>query len=144
LKEKIMEKLLLQNVGAKERLETLENSADKVENFSYTKPFTSDQIIVFKDELSTTMIELNSIEDEFKSVKDEYKGKMKPLKEQNRSLLTNIKNKAEFVTEKCFIIIEDNEAGYYNADGELIYRRPLLPNEKQKTIFSVLKEGTNS
>jgi hypothetical protein len=139
-----MEKFLLQDQSAKERLETLENSADKVEQFSYTKPFTPDQIIVFKDELSTTMIELNSIEDEFKDVKDEYKGRMKPLKEQNRSLLTNIKNKAQFVSERCFIMIEGNEAGYYNADGVLVYQRPLLPGEKQKTIFSVLKDGTNN
>jgi hypothetical protein len=138
-----MDKFLLQNIGAKERLETLENSADKVENFSYTKPFTPQQIVVFKDDLSTSMIELNSIEDEFKSVKDEFKGRMKPLKEQSRSLLTNIKNKAQFVTEKCFIMIEDNEAGYYNADGVLVYQRPLLPGESQKTIFSVIKDGTN-
>lgn len=138
-----MEKQLMQNASQKERLETLENSADKVENFSYTKPFTPEQIIVFKDELSTTMIELNVIEDEFKDVKNEYKGKMKPLKERNRSLLTNIKNKAQFVTEKCFIMIEGNEAGYYNADGILVYCRPLLPGETQKTIFSVKREGTN-
>ena len=138
-----MEKFILQNVNLKERKETLENSADKVEDFSYTKPFTPEQIGVFKDELSTTMIDLNILEDELKDVKDQYKGKMKPLKTETRTLLTNIKNKAEFVTEKCFIIIEGNEAGYYNADGILVYQRPLLPNERQKTIFSVLKEGTN-
>lgn len=139
-----MEKQLLQNLSEKERLETLENSADKVENFSYTKAFTKEQILVFKDDLSTSMIELNSIEDEFKAVKDEFKGKMKPLKEQNRTLLTNIKNKAEFVSEKCFIMIDGNEAGYYNADGVLVYQRPILPGEKQKTIFSVKREGTNN
>jgi hypothetical protein len=54
-----MEKHLLKNVPEKERIETLESSADKVENFSYTKPFTPDQIVVFKDELSTAMIDLN-------------------------------------------------------------------------------------
>ena len=139
-----MEKLLLQDQGLKERLETLENSADKIEEFSYTKPFTPDQILVFKDDLSTAMIELNVFEDELKDVKDEFKAKMKPLKEQTRSLLTNIKNKAEFVSEKCYIMIEGNEAGYYNADGILVYQRPLLPGEKQKTVFSVMREGTNN
>jgi len=139
-----MDKLLLQNLGAKERLETLENSADKIEDFSYTKPFTPDQIRVFKDDLSTSMIDLNSLEDELQGIKDQYKAKMKPLKQETRTLLTNIKNKSEFVNEKCFIMIDGNDAGYYNADGELIYQRPLLPGEKQKTIFSVLKEGTNN
>lgn len=141
-----MEKHLLKNVSEKERIETLESSADKVENFSYTKPFTPDQIVVFKDELSTTMIDLNIIEDEFKAIKDEYKSKMKPLKEETKILLTEIKNKAEFITERCFVMIEGNEVGYYNANGDLVYQRPLLPGEKQKTVFSVLreKEGTNN
>jgi hypothetical protein len=138
-----MEKKLLQDVPLKERIETLESSADKVENFSYTKPFTPDQILVFKDELSTTMIELDVIEDEFKEIKDEYKDKMKPLEQQTKSLLTKIKNKAEFLTEKCYVMVEGKEVGYYNSAGELIYQRPLLPGEQQKTIFSVKREGTN-
>lgn len=138
-----MDKLLLQNLSEKERLETFESSADKIEEFSYTKPFTQDQISVFKDDLSTSMIELNALEDELSGVKDQYKAKMKPLKEQTRTLLTNIKNKSEFVNEKCFIMIEGNEAGYYNAEGVLVYQRPVLPGEKQKTIFSIQRNGTN-
>jgi hypothetical protein len=137
-----MEKQLLQNVGPKERLETLENSADKVEEFSYTKPFTPNELVIFKDELSTAMIELNAVEDELQIIKDEFKGKMKPLKKQTKDLLINIKYKAQSVTEKCFIMIEGNEVGYYNAEGTLVYQRPALPGE-QKTIFSVKREGTN-
>jgi|ERR1035437_68900 hypothetical protein len=137
-----MEKQLLKNVNPVERLATLENSADKVEEFSYTKPFTSDQLVIFKDELSTAMIELNGVEDELQIIKDEFKGKMKPLKKQTKDLLTNIKYKAQSVTEKCFIMIEGNEVGYYNADGVLVYQRPALPGE-QKTIFSIKREGTN-
>lgn len=139
-----MDKLLCQNLSPKERLETLENSADKIEEFSYTKPFTPDQIAVFKDELSTGMIELNQLEDELSGIKDQYKARMKPYKQQTRTLLTNIKNKSEFVSEKCFMMIEGNEVGYYNADGELVYQRPTLPGEKQKTIFSVQRTGTNN
>jgi hypothetical protein len=137
-----MEKFLLQDLGRKERQETLENSADKIEEFSYTKPFTPDEIRLFKDDLSTNMIELNAIEDEFKVVKDQFKGQMKPIKEQTKVLLTNIKNKAAFVKERCFIMIEGNEAGYYNADGVLVYQRPILQGEQQKTIFSVKRTGT--
>jgi len=139
-----MEKLVLQDQNTKERLETLENSADKVEEFSYTKPYTPDQIRVFKDDLSTAMIELNAFEDELAEIKDRYKARMKPLKAQTRSLLTAIKNKSEFVNEKCYVMIDGNEAGYYNADGILVYQRPILPGEKQKTIFSVQRNGTNN
>jgi hypothetical protein len=138
-----MEKRLLQNMTPKEREETLANSADKIENFSYTKPFTPDQIRVFKDDLSNRMIEYNVLEDELNTIKDSFKEKMKPLKDETKLLLTNIKNKAEFVSEKCFIMIEGKEVGYYNAEGELVYQRPILPGEKQKTIFSIQREGTN-
>jgi gas vesicle protein len=137
-----MDKQLLQNLSAKERQETLKDSADRIEEFSYTKPFTPEQIRVFKDDLSTGMIELNQLEDELKAIKDQFKARMKPMKQETRTLLTNIKNKAEFVCEKCFVMIEGNEAGYYNADGILVYQRPLLPGEA-KTVFSVLREGTN-
>jgi hypothetical protein len=41
------------------------------------------------------------------------------------------------------VMIEGNDAGYYNADGILVYQRPVLPGEKQKTIFSVQRTGTN-
>jgi hypothetical protein len=139
-----MEQFLLQNESPEERVKTLENSADKVEDFSYTKPFTPDQIKVFKDELASTMIDLSTIEEEFAVIKDEFKAKMKPLKTETKALLTDIKNKAEFVKEKCYVMYEGGNAGYYNAEGVLVYQRPLLPGEKQKTIFSVLKEGTNN
>lgn len=138
-----MEKHILQNTDPKDRLLTLEASADKVEEISYTKPFTPEQILVFKDKLSTTMIEFSAIEDELKEVKEGYKMKMDPLRSETKGLLKNIKNKAEFVKERCFLMIEGNEAGYYNAEGVLVYSRPLLPGERQKTIFSVTREGTN-
>ena len=139
-----MDKFLLKNESPVERIKTLENSADKVEDFSYTKPFTPEEIRTFKDELSTAMIEMNEKEESFKAIRDAHKAEVKPLKTQTKLLLTNIKNKASFVKEKCFIFIEGSEVGYYNAEGELVYTRPLLPGEKQKTVFSVLREGTNS
>ena len=89
------------------------------------------------------MIDLDIIEDEFQEVKDEFKAKMKPLKAETKELLTSIKNKAEFITERCFIVMEGNQVGYYNAEGDLVYERPLLPGETQKTVFSVVREGTN-
>jgi hypothetical protein len=138
-----MEKQLMPHLQAKERKEYLENSADAVEDLGYTKPFKPEEIIVFKDDLSTTMIEYDILDGELDKIKDEYKAKMKPLKEETKELLTNIKNKAKFLNEKCYKFIEGQEAGYYNADGELVYQRPLLPGEAQKTIFSVKREGTN-
>jgi hypothetical protein len=59
-----MEKHLLKNVPEKERIETLESSADKVENFSYTKPFTPDQSAGIRGNryvrLLVTLLKMNS------------------------------------------------------------------------------------
>lgn len=132
------------HLHAGQRKEYLENSADSVEDLSYTKPFMPDEIRVFKDELSTAMILFDQLDEELDKIKDEYKSKMKPLKDETKILLTNIRNKASFITAKCYKFIEGNEAGYYNADGELVYQRPLLPGESQKTIFSIKREGTNN
>ena len=36
-------------------------------------------------------------------------------------------------------------AGYYNKLGELVYSRPIMPQEMQKTIFNInRKTGTES
>ena len=136
-----MEQKILQNVSLKDRLETLESSADKVEMFSYTRPFTPEEIREFKDQYSTQMIELSQEEEEFKTVKEAFKLKVKPMKEVSKALLTNIKLKAEFLKERCFVMIEGNEVGYYNGNGELVYQRPLLPGE-QKSVFSIQRNGT--
>ena len=136
-----MDQKILQSHSLKDRLETLESSADKVEMFSYTRPFTPEEIREFKDQYSTQMIELSQEEEEFKAVKEAFKAKVKPMKEISKALLTNIKLKAEFLKERCFVMIEGNEVGYYNANGELVYQRPILPGE-QKTVFSIQRNGT--
>lgn len=136
-----MEQKILQSASLKDRLETLESSADKIEMFSYTRPFSQEEIREFKDQYSTQMIELSQEEEEFKAVKEAFKAKVKPMKETSRALLTNIKLKAEFLKERCFVMIEGNEVGYYNANGELVYQRPILPGE-QKTVFSIQRNGT--
>lgn len=136
-----MDQKILQNLSSSERLEVLTASADKVEMFSYTRPFSPEEIREFKDEYSTQMIELSQEEDEFDKIKEVYKAKVKPMKENSKVLLTNIKMKAEFIKDKCFAMIEGNEVGYYNGDGVLVYQRPVLPGE-QKTVFSIQRTGT--
>ncbi len=60
-------------------------------------------------------------------------------------LLEQIKNKAEFVQEDCFKLVNHDEGmvGYYNSKGELIESRPIRADERQGTIFQMTKTGTN-
>ena len=79
---------------------------------------------------------------------DEFKERLKPLNEEKQELLDHIKRGSEFVeNEECAKILyhEEKMAGFYNKLGELVYSRPIMPQEMQKTVFSInRKTGTES
>jgi small-conductance mechanosensitive channel len=132
-------------VDSKERVQFLKDNCDAVEDLGYMKRFSPEAITSMKNQLASTSIEINDIEVEKKEAITAYKEQLKPLMDGKKSLLKNIKQKAEFVTEICYKFV-DQEAmltGYYNADGDLVSSRPLAPEEMQKTIFQIQKTGTN-
>ena len=82
----------------------------------------------------------------------EYKGRLKPLKEARANMVSNIKAKAEYVTEPCYRFTdrEEKQTGYYNANGDLVELRPATAEELQPTLFMTpnfinnpAKDGTN-
>ena len=84
-------------------------------------------------------------------VQAEYKGRLKPLKEARANMVSNIKAKAEYVTEPCYRFT-DREAEvteYYNGNGDLVEMRPATAEELQPTLFmnpqfyNNAKDGTN-
>lgn len=93
-------------------------------------------------------ITINDIEIEKKEAMDEFKERLKPLNEEKQELLDHIKRGSEFVeNEECAKILyhEEKMAGFYNKLGELVYSRPIMPQEMQKTVFSInRKTGTES
>lgn len=113
----------------------LKDSCDHVVEFSYMKPFDSDEISEYKHELSEIMIRLADIQAEFDIVKEKHKEAVNPLNKQIKQYVDFIRNKAQLVKEECYIMYEEQYAVYYNSDGEEVFRRPLEPSERQKTIF---------
>lgn len=142
-----MDKFLGQNIPEDERWQFLQDNAVAVEEIGYTHRFTPDELAQKKESLAETSIKINDIEIEKKEVMDGYKEQLKPLNEEKQKLLENIKKGSEYVhDEKCAKILyyEEKMAGYYNKLGELVYSRPIMPQEMQKTIFNMnLKTGTN-
>jgi hypothetical protein len=128
-----------------ERVEFLKNNCDKIEELGYMRKFSADEIAQMKTELSTVAIKLNDIAEEKKAVTKEFSEQMKPLNVERVDLLKNIKHGSEFVEENCykFFFEEERMVGYYNNDGELVSSRPALPEEMQKTTFSITRTGTN-
>ena len=79
---------------------------------------------------------------------ESFKERLKPLNDEKQELLDHIKRGSKFVeSEECAKILyhEEKMVGFYNKLGELVYSRPIMPQEMQKTMFSInRKTGTES
>lgn len=141
-----MDKFLGQEQPEEDRWQFIQDNADAIEEIGYTHRFTPEELTQKKESLAETSIEINDIEEEKKEVMQEYKKQLEPLLKQKKQLLEHIKKGSEFrENEQCAKILYHDErmVGYYNKLGELVYSRPIMPQEMQKTIFKTLKTGTN-
>lgn len=132
--------------NATQREAFLKDNCDKVEEKGYMKPYSPDQLQGHKEMLANISIEIDEIELEKKEAAKVFKAQLEPLVQTRRQMVSNIRQKAEYVKEICYKFIDQDEkvAGYYNADGDLIETRPATSDELQPTIFSVSrKTGTN-
>lgn len=142
-----MEKFLGQELKEEDRWLFLQDNADAIEGIGYTHRFSPEELAQKKESLSKYAIEINDIEEEKKDANDVFKERLKFPKQQMKELLENIKKGSEYVDdEECAKILfhEEKMAGYYNKLGELVYSRPIMPQEMQKTVFSInRKTGTD-
>lgn len=124
----------------------LRDNCEKQEEISYMKQFTPEQIREQKDSLAEISIQINDIENSKKEVVKEFSDSLKPLTDSKKTLLTNIKQKAEFVTENAFKFFDDinKEVGWYSGEGDLIESRPAHTDEMQLSIPLHKKTGTNN
>ena len=141
-----MDKFLGQEIHEEKRKDFLSDNCDAVEPIGYRRRFNAEELSQKKEELANLSILINDIEEEKKDKMNEFKERLKPLNNNKQLLLSDLKDKAEFVNEDCFKFIdyEAKEVGYYNKLGELVYSRSIMPQEMQKTVFSITrKTGTN-
>lgn len=143
-----MEQHLAQDINEKDRWQFLCDNADAVEKIGYTHRFTPEELAQKKESLAEVSISINDIETEKKEVMEEFKERLKPLNEEKAELLDHIKRGSEFrADEECVKILYHDErmAGFYNKLGELVYSRPIMPQEMQRTIFNInRKTGTDN
>lgn len=101
-----------------------------------------------KETLAEVSIIINDVEMEKKEAMESFKERLKPLNDEKQELLDHIKRGSKFVeSEECAKILyhEEKMVGFYNKLGELVYSRPIMPQEMQKTMFSInRKTGTES
>lgn len=115
----------------------LKDNCEKVENKGYMKAFTPEQLQGHKESLAELSMKIEETEDEKKAQAGYYTSMLKPMIEQRREMVRNIRQKAEYVNELCYKFVDRDEkqTGYYNSDGDLIEQRPATADELQPTLF---------
>lgn len=124
---------------------TLFNEADGVEEITYLQPFTEEELKLKKERLSEVSVDVMIRTQKKQKAMEEHNQELKPLQKEQKKLICELKDKGVHVTEECAIIRNTDKkiAEYYNADGELVYSRPLYAYEYGPTINSLLRNGTN-
>lgn len=139
-----MEKVLGQNIkDLEERKQFLLDNADEVVEMDYSKAFDADELAKKKTELAEKSIRINDLNEAVKDYKAEVNLELKPLKEEVKELLGDIKAKSRVVSEKCYKFVDENErmACFYNAEGVLVSSRPATKEELSPTIFKEMREA---
>ena len=133
-----MESKILKDVSALERKAILRDNADRKEVFTYPKVLNDAEVTHLKDEYTQNAIKMAKHDEAKKEFMESWKAEVKPLRLEMGTQMTRIRNKVEEVTEDVYLISDQdsNEMGYYNERGELVYSRPLMPDERQLTIVN--------
>jgi hypothetical protein len=140
-----MDKLIFESMSVMDRKQHLSAIADSVEESTYMRELTPEEMIFHKDRFSQRSIEKARINDELKDYKAEVKDMLKPITADLEESLSAIKNRAIQQTGKVYKIVdtETKMTGYYTEDGVLINSRPMTRDEQQLTVMSVRRTGTH-
>lgn len=130
-----------------EREQFLRNTCDGMEEISYSRLFTPEELAKQREVLTEASIALVDIETAKKEAMADFKEQAKPYEEQKAKAIENLKTKSETVFETCYKYIDEETkmVGFYNAEGNLVSSRPAFPDEMQKTVFAeIRKTGTDN
>lgn len=113
--------------------DNLEAIAYSVEEKSYTKNLTEEELNERKDEYSSVGIQLSELNESKKEILDSFKLKMKQPQERANELISSIKFKSEQRYGELFLVDDQNDGLMYSFDsqGICVDARPLTKKEKQ-------------
>lgn len=136
---------MLTELPIEERKQILRDSCDQIEERHYTRKFNQLERNQKREILADVSIQLSEMNSELKELRAQFKSKMKPLEEMKSNVLDEIKAGGEFIKGECYKFIDNEEGkvGYYSPEGYLLEQRDLRPEEKQRSIFQLNREGTN-
>jgi hypothetical protein len=127
----------------RERAEFLQDHADTIQEGQYFKQFDPEDREQNQAEYMDKSIELQRVLDEYKQIKEDYKSKIKMLEAHRAVLITERMQNGEWLDGKQFGFADQDRGlmEYFDATGQLISSRRLLPNERQISIFNKASNG---
>lgn len=141
----MLSKELCKDSAVEDRKQILKDNCDKVEEVTYSRSLTPEEMAKQREQLTNASIKLADLEEQKKNADDDFKYRMKPYKQEVDAAIKTLRDKSISVTEECYKFLDEETkmVGYYNANGDLINSRPAFPEELQKTIFADMrKTGT--
>lgn len=138
-----MKELMLADLPVEERKDVLRDSCDQIEEKHYTRKFSQNEKNEKREELADLSIQLAELNNQLREIRAEFKAKMKPVDEELKNVLSEIKAGGKFIKGECYKFIDNEEGkvGYYTPEGYLIEMRDMRPEEKQRTMFQVMKRS---
>lgn len=143
----MLDRELGKDIALEERAQFLEDNCDAVEDVTYSRAFSPEELALKREQLTDSSIKIADIEEEKKAVMDGFKERLKPLNETKDEAIKALREKSQTVTEKCYKFLDEETkmVGFYNKEGNLVNSRPAFQKELEKTIMMELrKNGTNN
>jgi hypothetical protein len=143
----MLDRELGKDIALEDREQFLEDNCDAVEDVTYSRAFSPEELAQKREQLTESSIKIADIEEEKKLVMDGYKERLKPLQEQKAEAIDALRDKSQVVTERCYKFIDEETkmVGFYNNEGNLVNSRPAFQKELEKTIqMEIRKTGTHN
>lgn len=128
-------------VEAREQM--LRDNCDQIEQRSFTRSFSQDEVNDRRAELEQVSIQVAELEDELAQIRADIKGRIKPLLERRGRILDELKARGEWVTADTykFVDVEAGKTAYYAGDGHKVEERAMTPEERQRNIMQTVRFG---
>ena len=138
----------LSELPLEERQLHLKAMAYRVEEGTYFKKYTPEELDAYKDAYTDLQIELGDAEDRFKEETKAARERLKQLRERNRTVLTNIRQRGEYADGITYLVDDQVAGKMFTLDeaGNILNERRLRPDEKQQGVFNqstTLKKVSN-
>lgn len=124
------------DMTAKEIKDTLEGMCEKGEEMQITRQLLPEEKTMLQQELANTCISKALLDNQFEKVKQHHKTETTPLKLRIGEVVEQLGSNS-FQLEGMVYSVADQEAGEmlsFDETGNYLQSRPLLPEERQRSV----------